>query len=144
MLLPYCWVCGTRFKTSVPPGNANKEDHHICPRNAGGTDGPQVSLCDGCHGTLHKIAARLHRNAPFNDLLETVPEHNKKLMWLAALIVKSENAVKDDPNKLYKNSIHLGHTETAMLKRLQSIYPKLGRNGVIRAALLAFYKSHFS
>ena len=51
-----CWVCGVRFKTSLPPGPATREDHHIIPRNAGGEDGPEVSLCERHHAIAHKIA----------------------------------------------------------------------------------------
>lgn len=138
-----CWVCGARFKTSTPRGNANREDHHICPRNAGGTDGPLVSLCENHHGTLHKIAERLKRKAPFTDLLEQSSEVNKKLCWLAALVVKSEQAVANDPNKLLRNSIQLNRLETAMMVKLQSIFPNKGRSDIFRAALFSFYKRYF-
>lgn len=138
-----CWVCNARFKGASPPGNANKEEHHVFPRNAGGTDGPLVFICDSHHATSHKIAERVHRKASFTDLLESSQDINKKLCWLASMIVKAEASAENDPNKLLRNSIQLSSAETAMLKKLQTIYPQLGRNGIFRSALLCFYKRHF-
>lgn len=145
LMFDHCFVCETRFKTSVPPGNANREDHHVFPRNAGGTDGPLVSLCDSHHGTIHKIAERLKRKAAFTDLLESSQLVNKRLCWLAAFIVKAEASVQEgDPNKHYTNSVQLNQQETQMMKKLQSVYPKLKRGDVFRLALAHFYKQHFS
>ena len=88
-----CWVCGIRFKNSVPPGPAMREDHHIFPRNAGGTDGPQASLCDRHHSCLHKIAQRLKARKDFKDLLVGESQLGaKRLLWLASCVVKAEAA----------------------------------------------------
>lgn len=144
LLLDYCWVCGVRFKTSVPPGPANREDHHIFPRNAGGTDGPEVSLCEMHHSTAHKIAHRLHSKKPIPDLLAgEVPEGQKKLIWLATKIVEAERLSENDPNKLYRNGVQLTPAETEVMKKLQSIYPGKSRSDIFRHALILLYKSHF-
>jgi hypothetical protein len=141
---PACWVCGARFKTSIPQGSANEERHHIMPRNAGGTDGPEVSLCSTHHGTIHKIASRVHRKAPITDLLAgEEPAWVKKLLWLASCVVKAERATEGDPNKRYQNGISLRPEEIEMIKRLQTIFPGKGRSEIIRAALFHFFRKNF-
>lgn len=144
LLGPACWVCGVRFKTSIPPGPANEERHHIMPRNAGGTDGPEVSLCDRHHATLHKIANRLHRKADYRDLLfGEDPAWLKKILWLAACVVKAELATKDDPNKRFQNSVSLRSEDLEILKRLQAAFPGKGRSELIRVALFQLAKRTF-
>jgi len=144
LVLPHCWVCETRFKTSVPPGPANREDHHIFPRNAGGTDGPLVSLCDTDHGNLHNIAKRLHTKKPYDDILiGRNPKAQSKLVWLAAMVVKAERSVEGDSNKLLLNSVKLNPVETEMMKKLQSLYPKMGRSDIFRLALRRLFVEHF-
>lgn len=139
----WCWVCSVRFKTSRPPGPAHREDHHICPRNAGGSDGPLVSLCDSHHTCLHKIAERLHRGAKFVDLLIGEDTNKaKKLVWLAGMVVKSERASEDDPNKRLGSSVSLSRDEVQMLARLQRATGKT-RNDLLRAGLSLLYKKYF-
>ena len=140
---PACWVCGVRFKNSKPPGVANREEHHIWPRNAGGDEGPLVALCDTHHATLHKIAERLHRKAKFPDLLiGEDKERATKLIWLGAQVVKAEQSVADDPNKLLRNSVQLTQVETKMVERLQSVTGKT-RSEVLRAGLIVLYRQFF-
>ncbi len=114
------------------------------PRNAGGTDGPDVSLCSEHHGTIHKIASRLHRKASHSELLSGEnPAWIKKLMWLAVCIVRAEKATEGDPNKQYHNGISLRPEEIEMIKRLQTVFPGKGRSELIRASLFYFYKKNF-
>ena len=145
LMHPYCWVCGVRFKTSTPPGPANREDHHVFPRNAGGTDGPLVSLCDTDHSTLHKIAHRMHGPKPFVDLLvgrDTIAQ--RKLVWLAAMVCKAEQSVEGDPNKLLISTVKLTQTEALMLRKLLSVLPNAkGQADVFKIALYNLYKAHF-
>jgi hypothetical protein len=140
----YCWVCSKRFKSSVPPGPAMREDHHIFPRNAGGDDGPLVSLCDTHHSLIHKIANRLHTKKPFTDL--TFGEQKRqvsKLLWLAAMIVKAEKSVEGDPNKLLRNGVMLNPQETKMMQQLQAVYKTKSRSDIFRAGLYLLYRKHF-
>lgn len=142
--LPHCWVCERRFKTSVPPGPEHCEVHHICPRNAGGTDGPVVSLCDSHHTLIHKMANRLHtKKSNVSDLLfGEDARHTQKLLWLALMIVKSEQNVQDDPDKKFVGSVSLTRNETEMMKRLQSVTGK-GRSELFRAGLFLLYQKVF-
>ena len=140
----HCWVCNERFKSSTPPGRANREDHHIFPRNAGGDDGPLVSLCDSDHATAHKIASRLHKKRPIADLATGEPPAQlKKLVWLASCIVKAEKSVEGDSNKFLNNGVSMSKTDTAMMVKLQSVYPKKSRSDLFRAGLALLYRSHF-
>lgn len=143
LLGPACWVCGTRFKNSIPPGPANREDHHIWPRNAGGEEGPLVSLCDSDHATLHKVAKRLHSKAIFADLLAGVGElQGKKLLFLAHQVWKAESAVEGDPNKMLGNSIKLTQEETLMISRLQKMLGKT-RQELLKIGLRLLYGRYF-
>lgn len=144
LMFPHCWVCGRRFKSSVPPGPANREDHHICPRNAGGTDGPLVSLCDSHHTGLHKIAERLHRKASYTDLLVGESKSmQQRLMWLAVQVVKSEQQGDTDPDRRFGSSLSLSAQEIQMMKRIQSVTGKT-REEVFRAGLILVYQKFFT
>ncbi len=144
LVFPWCWVCEKRFKSSTPPGPANKNEHHIFPRNAGGNDGPLVSLCDSDHFTLHDIAKRIHAKKQFRDLLiGSSTDQQKKLVWLAMMVVKAEQYAAEDENKRLTGSVSFSKEEVQMLKRLQSIYKNTGRSGIISLALRRLYKSHF-
>lgn len=114
------------------------------PRNAGGTDGPLVFLCETHHSTAHKIALRIQSTKPYNDLIVTEVEQSKlRLLWLAFKIVEAERLAERDPNKLYRNGVQLTTAETAMMKKLQSIYKGKSRSDIFRYALAVLYKNHF-
>jgi hypothetical protein len=40
--------------------------HHVQPKEAGGVDGPdnEVSLCDSCHYTIHRVLWYMAHNEP--------------------------------------------------------------------------------
>lgn len=140
---PSCWVCGVRFKSSTPPGPAHREDHHIWPQNAGGTEGPLVSLCEPHHSGAHKIALKLHAKQSYAKLMHGESKTAmQKLLFLALNIVKFELATKDDPNKLLRNSVQLTPAETQMMERLQSSTGK-SRSDLFRAGLQLLYKQVF-
>ena len=143
LMFDYCWVCNGRFKTSKPPGKHNREDHHIFPRNAGGTDGPLVSLCDSDHRTLHDIAKRLHKRKTYHDLLiGRNASQQKRLVWLGTCVVKAERSTAGDANKLLLNSVKLSPEETKMIVRLQKFYDK-PRSDIFRHALRRLYLTTF-
>lgn len=136
----HCFVCSVRFRDVVPPGPANRENHHIVPRNAGGEDGPQVSLCDGHHTLVHKLAQSMHRGAKVESFLAGLSrDQQSKLVWLSQVIVKAETAVADDPNKTYSSSIKFSPDELAMLRYIQTSLGKT-RTEVIKIALKILYQ----
>jgi hypothetical protein len=114
------------------------------PRNAGGTDGPLVRICDTHHSGLHKIAERMHRRADYKDLLAgEAPASVPRLLWLASAVVKSEQAVEGDPNKKFQNSVKLSIEDIAMLDQLKRAYPNKGRSEILRAGLFLLYQATF-
>lgn len=132
LILPYCWICQKRFKTSVPPGPAVRNDHHIVPRNAGGTDGPQVSLCDTHHSTVHRLAERLHSNKAYTELLFGEDDlSSKKLLWLATTCYRAELAVVGDPNKHLGVSISLSTEEVQVMDALRVRYGNISRKNLV-------------
>jgi hypothetical protein len=144
--LPACWVCGARFSDANPPGPANREEHHIIPRQAGGTDGPQVSLCDVHHTKLHKIANRLSSKKPYFELLFGESDPNKKkLLWLASRVYMAFQAVANDPNKLKMVVLTLDSNKQKMLDQLKHVYPKAkSREAIYDLALQQLYQRHFT
>lgn len=139
LMFDYCWVCADRFQNSLPAGSAMREDHHIFPRNAGGDDGPLVSLCSGCHAKAHGIANKLHTQKPYTTLLAGMEKSScVKLAWLADKIFKAEKAIENDPNKLLRNTVMLNTKETAMLEHLQKMLGK-SRNDLFKAGLQLLY-----
>jgi hypothetical protein len=144
--LPHCWVCGVRFTDSRPPGPANREEHHIIPRQAGGSDGPTVSLCDGHHTCLHKIALCLKSKRPYFDLVTGESDDSKKkLYWLATTVFNAFEATKNDPNKQVMTLMSLDRRQQIMIDRLRGVYPRLkSREALINLALESLYKKHFT
>lgn len=146
ILLDHCWVCGVRFRDSIPVGPAVREDHHIIPRAAGGADGPTVTLCEAHHQTLHKIALRLTSRKPYFDLLANeTEEQRKKLYWLATRVHNAFAAVKNDPNKKAIAMVTLDRRQQEMVSMLAKVYPQLrSREDILNFALEALFAKHFS
>jgi len=144
--LPECWVCGARFSDVNPPGPANREEHHIIPRQAGGVDGPQVSLCDMHHSKLHKIANRLSSKKPYFDLLYgDFGERQKKLLWLASRAYMAFQATSGDPNKKKMVVLELDQKKQYMLEMLKRVYPQAkSREAIYDLALAQLYQRHFT
>jgi hypothetical protein len=145
IFLSHCWVCEVRFNTADPPGPANEERHHIIPRQAGGTDGPQVSLCDVHHTKLHKIALRLKSKKPYFEFLVGESDPRKqKLLWLASRVYNAFELTSGDPNKKVAVVLALDSKSQAMIDKLKKVYPNLrSREAILNLALTSLYNKHF-
>ncbi len=131
-----CWVCGIKF---IPHGPSFKEEHHVFPRNAGGTDGPLVCLCPNHHTAAHQLAIRIQKNKNPEELLVHEPQDRiKKIAYLAKAIVKAEALVANDPNKGVTFTMKLGPNELRALEVLKKKYPKKSRSDIVRAAIFVF------
>lgn len=91
-----CWVCSVK--------NASWNNHHIIPRNAGGTNGPQVQICSACHDGLHHAATL--RLAPEDYSLKSDAkqkwsnqEARQRSGFLISLVLKTETLAKQSENK---------------------------------------------
>ncbi len=143
LIFPHCWVCGIRFKTSKPPGQAMEERHHIVPQAFGGKDGPEVSLCSDHHACLHQVALRIKRGAPHNDLLvNESPVTIPKILWLANAVVKAEQVTGNDPNKRVKVILSADVALQNKISQLQKIY-SCNKPKILEKAISYFWKSHF-
>ena len=145
LFLQHCWVCETRFNTADPPGPANEERHHIIPKQAGGTDGPQVSLCENHHAKLHKIALRLKSKKPyFEFLVGESDERKQKLLWLASRVFNAFELTSGDPNKKVAVVLALDAQHQQMIDKLKKLYPSLkSREAILNLALENLYRKHF-
>jgi hypothetical protein len=144
--LDHCWVCSARFTDCFPPGPANREEHHIIPRQAGGTDGPVVSLCDGHHTMLHKIAMRLSSGKPHFDLVTgETDDRKKKIYWLATRVYNAFQAVSGDPNKKVMVLLELDRDQQERIAKLRKVYPKVtSREELFDLAIRSLYSKHFT
>lgn len=113
------------------------EEHHVFPRNAGGTDGPLVRLCTQHHTAAHLVAKRMQSRKDPSELVANEPAVvRQKINYLANAIVKAEALAANDPNKVVTHTMKLGREEQAALKLLKQKYPKRSRSEIIRAAIL--------
>ena len=144
-LMPYCWVCEQRFVDSIPPGPCLREEHHIIPRKAGGTDGPQVSLCTVHHDKLHKIEKRMSSKKAYFDLLAGEgPEQQKKILWLASRAFNAFQLTKGDPNKQVSVLLTIDRDMQEKFDKLKKVYPQLkSREALVNFAINSLYNKHF-
>jgi|SRR5882672_7343769 len=144
IFLDHCWVCEQRFTSAIPPGPETEERHHIIPQQAGGKDGPQVSLCSRHHQKLHNIALRLKSKKPYFDITAgEPPERIKKLLWLATRVHDAFELVRNDPNKMTSVVLSIDREMRGKLDYLKKIYPQLkSREAIVNFAIDALYQKH--
>jgi len=53
------------------------DSHHILPRSRGGTEGPEVNLCQDCHRLLHSAAKKMKRGKSPDSLMLELNEAAK-------------------------------------------------------------------
>lgn len=138
VFLPRCWVCGKSFGPSL-----KEERHHLIPRAYGGTDGPQVSLCDSHHTALHNIALRLYSKRTFNDLLTSIPSLDRKLIYMGTVVYKARLLTENDPNKKQNEVYSFSNDTLNKLKKLKTIY-KGSRESIAERAIQQLYSRHFN
>lgn len=143
IVLPHCWVCLKEFGASSPGGSTLEERHHIIPRAYGGSEGPVVSLCCDHHTTLHQMALRMYSNKPHFDLLTRNPVYDRKLLWLASLVVNARHLTENDPNKPLVLHVVADKNFKSKLKALKTVFPKSSYTVLIRYAVEQLYRKHF-
>lgn len=146
LVLPHCWVCGSRFNDlQENAGPAMREEHHVIPRAYGGEDGPTVSLCDLHHATLHKIAVCMKTSKPYHQYtLKHSVSQKKKLIFLASKVYEAEQLTRNDPNKRTMLTLSLDGEMTKMIDDLKTVLPGVkSREAVARSALIALWNRHF-
>ena len=141
--LEYCWVCDETFTEFGGRPSFFKHDHHLVPRAYGGVDGPTVSLCDSHHTTLHQMALRMYSNKPHFDLLTRNPVYDRKLLWLASLVVNARHLTENDPNKPLVLHVVADKNFKSKLKALKTVFPKSSYTVLIRYAVEQLYRKHF-
>lgn len=140
--LEYCWVCEERFTEFGGAPNCFKHSHHCIPRAYGGADGPTVDLCDSHHTALHQIALKLDKGKNYYELLSHDNKKDKKLLWLATLVVNAKRLTENDPNKpVVVSFVAKGETKF-MLKKLKTVY-RASYASLIEQAIQNMYRKHF-
>lgn len=140
--LQHCWVCGTTFTEYGGLPNKYEHRHHIVPRAYGGIDGPQVSLCDSHHTALHQIALKLYSGKPYYDLLPHEPSQDRKVLWLASIVVNARRLVENDPNKPTPIVVIVNGETKERLKKLKRIYRGSFADLMLHA-VDSLYRKHF-
>ena len=107
------------------------------PQAYGGTDGPQVSLCDTHHSKLHRVATAIKGSKPYQNLLVgEPPQAQKKILWMASLVVKADLATVNDENKLAKVTVLLDRQQQQLLEFCKVRLGKTNRADVLKEALI--------
>lgn len=91
-----CWVCSVK--------NVSFNAHHIIPRNAGGTNGPQVQICSECHDGLHHaahlvISADDYSLKPDAKQRWRTTESKQRADFLIRLVINSQSLAAKSDNK---------------------------------------------
>lgn len=99
-----CWVCGVK--------NVSFNAHHIIPRNAGGTNGPQVQICSECHDGLHHaahlvISADDYALRPDAKQKWVSMESRQRAEFLIQLVRRSQEVASRSENKTTKVTLTL-------------------------------------
>lgn len=129
-----CFVCGSRFIDSEPPGKAIKELHHIVPRAYGGINSPLVSLCSGCHSKVHLLSNALPEGKP--DLFNGLNDGQKaRLAYLAQVVYNSKRKTVHDVNKLLPVSFKITKQEAQQLELLKKVLNVNSRKEVYQIAV---------
>ena len=86
------FVCGV--------GTASTDEHHIVPQNAGGTDGPTVSLCANCHNAIHVAARRMRSGKSGEEFLAHLDDESRqRAATLVKCIIIAENNRSEDSHR---------------------------------------------
>jgi hypothetical protein len=140
--LNYCWVCQKKFTAFGGEPNFFCHEHHLVPRAYGGIEGPTYSLCSPHHTALHQIALRLDRHKSYSDLLSGNNKLDKKLLWLASIVVNAKKLTTNDPNKPVVLTFVARGLSKKRLKELKKVY-KLSYNNIMEMAIKTLHSKHF-
>lgn len=141
-ILPHCWVCHVKFVGHG--GTEQRHDHHIFPRAYGGVDGPEVSICDGHHSTVHRIAEKMIREKSYHEFLRGEPQVQvQRLLYLATRIHQMYLLTENDPNKATSVSLVLTAKHKKMIDALKPVTGVRSREAVLLKALELLYSRHF-
>lgn len=110
-----CWIC-SELKSSF-------NDHHIIPRNAGGTNGPQVHICSACHDAIHHASQLKLTSEDYslrNDAKQRwiTLESKTRSAFLINLIINSESHAKKSENKSIVLTVRLTGKDNKKLEYL--------------------------
>ncbi len=130
-----CVVCDLK--------NVPYELHHVVPRHLGGSKGPVVNICGGCHQMIHNAALVMKTGKampdPDDDSWNAVKK--EKYAYLVRVIFKAMVAAEGHFGKVWKYSRIWTDEEHNQLIRLAKIYGSQDR--ALEVALEKLHKSHF-
>ncbi len=131
--LDYCWICLLNREPF--------EEHHIVPRHCGGDNGPTVTLCGGCHSTIHVLANQIKKGNPITNYSDQLTR--ERALYLATVIANSELMVQENPEN--KRVVYSGFFTWGTHQKLMRLskFLKLSQPKVIKLALDELYKRNF-
>ena len=95
---------------------ATADSHHIVPREFGGENLPEISICPSCHTTVHRCV----NNPSMKDFfLSIIPPKNKLLVAKVIAIMEAHRATGNKVGKI-KVIVELDREVHARLKLLAS------------------------
>lgn len=95
--------------------------HHVIPRNAGGTNGPQVGICNDCHDGIHDAAKKKMTAVQYMNT-ESRPKQEwvggiqiEKADYFIRVIINSEAVAKTSQHKTTAMNLRLSGDEERQL-----------------------------
>ena len=142
MLSDKCEACSAVFSDVDRTSPKIRHSHHVIPRAYGGTNGPQVQLCNEDHALIHAVGLAKIHNKPC-DLSNLNPTHARNVEIYAQYIYIAFMRTENDPNKATKVALDLTGSDARKLDALKPVMGVTSRQRVIRDLIRAAHSLYF-
>lgn len=155
-VLPYCWVCKRAFiDTTGTDPSVIRNEHHVVPRMAGGTNGPTISVCSSHHDLLHLVAEKASAMSKvkqsvsdvaldIRDLLQGLtPQQRSRVIYLAYVVTRSFVLSEGDPNRKLQASFVYTADVMSKLDALKKVHGVSNRQKLVEKLIRQDYAKHF-
>lgn len=122
--------------------NVPYELHHIIPRHLGGSNGPVVNLCGGCHQLIHNSAVAMYKGLVLPNLdPKWGGDTQFKFKFLVNVIVRAMVAAEGQQGKAWKYQTTFSDETHTKLVRLAKRYGS--QDKAIKLAIDKLHQSQF-
>ncbi len=130
--LDSCWCCVSKVSL---------DEHHVVPREYGGSKGPTVTLCGNCHKLVHRVASNVWSQRTKTDKKTVVASRLKdytgdkqKITYLVDVILRARAATATTPQQKAVNVVvKLNPDQRRRFQELKKVLGKTNHDLVIHA-----------
>lgn len=137
----HCWSCNSELSL---------HQHHVVPREYGGSRGPTVTLCATCHNFIHAISTKVwvSKDTSYLNKIQSLGSNfNKtKLSYMISVIIKARQATEGDTvigAKAVSLALHLNPEQRRRFSLLKKTLQLSNRELLIKA-IDDLYKKTFT